>query len=56
MAEIISLPSNERTAELKEIQKKIMKLLNGLNQQDLSYLSMSINSEIKSKSILICED
>ncbi len=56
MAQIISLPENDRIAELKEIQKKIMKLLNGMNQKDLQYLSMSINSEIKNKSILIIED
>jgi hypothetical protein len=56
MSEIISLPENDRIAELKVIQKGIMKLLNGLTQKDLQYLSMSINCEIKSKSILIIED
>ena len=56
MSEIISLPENDRIAELKVIQKEIMKLLNGLTQQDLQYLSMSINCEIKRKSILIVED
>ena len=56
MTQIISLPENDRIAELKEIQKKIMKLLNGMSQKDLQYLSMSINCEIKNKSILIVED
>lgn len=56
MAEIISLPENDRIAELKVIQKEIMKHLNGLTQQDLQYLSMSINCEIKSKSILVIKD
>jgi hypothetical protein len=56
MGEIISLPENDRIAELKLIEKQIMKLLNGLTQRDLYYLSMSINNEIKNKSVLIVED
>jgi hypothetical protein len=56
MGEIISLQQNHRIASLKLIQKEIIKFLNDLNQQDLQYLSMSINCEIKRKSILIIKN
>lgn len=50
---IIRFPSPEKAIEIEKISKSILKLLDGLNQDEINFLFGLVQGEIKTHSVVV---